>query len=183
MEKNGEKKQRRLKLYLILLLIATSVLGPITFSRYMTALRGADSATVAKARLQFIGGGPDISDLAPGETKYYEFQIVNVDELDTVSDVALKYSFTFAFTAQGSAPLLDLTYDLYYKPTPSSAQQHVGMTTGDPAKSNPVVIGHTDAETHTFFLAITWNATQQDPGTYANIVNSFTILTQVEQVD
>lgn len=179
---NAKRLQRPLIFlaFFVIIAVLTTLVYAATRSSYFSKVSGQDVTKVAAARLYFLEGEPSLRDIAPGETKWYEFRVTNAQAED-VSQVALQYFFDFSGENPGTKPL-DLSYDLYYKANADAEPVRIGMRQNLPNRSNSVEIAGSESITHTFILEVTWNATQMSADDYANVASRIAIDTYVEQV-
>ncbi len=166
-------------IYFVVLLLAVS---SVSYSRYILSSSGGGGARLAKPVIEFINNAsPELSDFAPGETKTYTYKIVNFEN-GNVNEVALDYYFEFAFENINSPELLDIEYDLYYKPSESAPKEHVGMTAEKANRSNKIRVLPNNRNEQIFFLEVKWNMTQLSDA-YAGTANRFIVSTVAQQVD
>lgn len=150
----------------------TALATTVTYSRYMTTLSGSQTATVANISLsgQFSETITELSlvGLAPGDTKSYEFKVVNyVTEGDKVrvSDVSQNYSIILEFTDN-----LPVTYTLVAK-NASSVQGNMAepwTENSDQSKGQLITskdgrLPHTVKTEHEYTLIVTWPSTENQP--------------------
>jgi hypothetical protein len=169
------------RLYIIItyLVLISLVIAGVSMSRYETTVAGSDVAAIGQAVLDYIpvgatlngvpittSGGINISDLSPGSTLVYKFDINNYKD-GNLNQILLKYKISVSFNPDPKT--IPLTYTLTADDTYQSSED-VGW----------VLLGFTSEETHSYTLTIVWDGAEIDPA-YLNQQQTVQLKINAEQ--
>lgn len=171
----------RLYLFLSYLVVVSSVLTGVSFSRYSTVVSGSGEARVAQAVIEYspvsatlndvpittLESGISISNVMPGDVLIYNFDIKNFNSL-LVNQVLLKYAIFVRFSPDPET--IPLAYDL----TPADPYQSAG--------GNWTFLGFGPEETHSYTLTVSWDSAETDPA-YIGQQQNIQIQIDSEQAD
>lgn len=171
---NRRTPKRNIYIYLLYLLLVTTVITGVSLSRYSKLFTGEDTALAARIVVDYvpvsatlngdpvadINDGISLTDITKGDVLVYNFDVRNHDGVSR-TQVAFRYKITISFNP--SAKVLPLTYTL----SPSSGESWTSM-------------GFNSDETDAYTLTVTW-PTALDGG--ASQTQEVIVTVDYEQVD
>lgn len=172
---------KRYFIYLVYLLLVTSIVSSVSLSKYAISIGGSDTAVVARPVFSYepvsatLNGDdiPDIdvgithSDIKPGDELVYHFRINNFEGGDT-NQVTLKYLIEVFFDPD----TLNLPFSYTLVPAETYPSAGGGWT----------YLGFEQTESHSYTLTINWDETDEDP-IYQDKQQSIRIEVNAQQVD
>ena len=147
-------------IYIVYLLVITLAVTAVSFSKFSAAVEGSHTVEVARPTIAYIpqsltidgnpvadiSGGISLTDLRPGDTLVYKFDIRNYEGSNT-NEVLLKYLIAVVFDP--AETILPLTYTLV--PDDSYSSAGGGWT----------YMGYGTQITHSYTLTVTWDESDQ----------------------
>lgn len=175
---------KRYFIYLVYLLLVTSIVSSVSLSKYAISIGGSDTAVVARPVFSYepvsatLNGDdiPDIdvgithSDIKPGDELVYHFRINNFEGGDT-NQVTLKYIIEVFFDPD----TLNLPFSYTLEPVEVPAEYSF-------AEGSWTYLGFEQTESHSYTLTINWDETDEDP-IYQDKQQSIRIEVNAQQVD
>lgn len=154
--------KKRYFVYLIYLLLVTSIGTSVSLSKYTITYEGSDTAMIARPIFSYepvsatlngvdipdISDGITLTDIMPGDQLVYNFRINNF-EGEKINDVTLKYEIKVFFDP--------VSADLPFICTLVPAGEYPS------AGGNWTYLGFGEAETHSYTLIVDWDEEEQDP--------------------
>lgn len=153
---------KRYFVYLIYLLLVTSIVSSVSLSKYATTIEDSDLTRVARPVFSYepvsatlngdsvpnISGGIELTDVMPGDELIYVFRINNF-EGESINQVTLKYNIEIFF--EPALVNLPFTHTL------------VPAATYTSAGGNWIYLGIGEEESHSYTLTVNWDETHEDP--------------------
>ncbi|HSN95474.1 MAG TPA: hypothetical protein VLR89_10500 [Anaerolineaceae bacterium] len=173
--------KKRYLVYLAYLLLVTLTVTAVSLSRFSTTVQSSAQVSVARPVLNYVpqsltlngvaytssGNNLSLSDLKPGDSLVYKFDINNF-EGGLMNQVKLQYRVSVFFDP--ATPTLPLTYTL----VPDGSYPSAG--------SGYTYLGFGSAITHGYTLTVNWAAGELDPA-YANKAQIIRIQVDSYQAD
>lgn len=150
--------------YAVCLVLATASIASVSYARYHSEIAGTGIASVAA----FAGDTTinlSVSDLAPGETKTVEFQVVNYKD-SKISEVTQSYSISIE--TSGNLPI---RYALKEKSIDGGGTPAGGFTDETRTTASNGTLPHTNKAIHLYTLTLEWPAAQNAPDFMFEIEN------------
>lgn len=166
--------------WLLFAVILTLLIAPTTFSRYITTVKGADTAEVATVALAGNAENASLTvsvgGMEPGDTRTFVFQVTNTKD-KKISDVAQSYTITIDTT--GNLPL-DYLLSAEVKDNEGFAAEGLPKDGGKTTTAGR--LPHTASVTHTYTLTVEWPLSENDPK-YADEVDAVYLVVDSQQVN
>ena len=174
---------KRIFVYLIYLLLLTSIITSVTFSKYTLSIGGSDTARIARPVFSYepvsatlngdgiagIASGITLSDMMPGDKLVYNFRVHNF-EGDHINQVTLKYEIMVSFDPPYPEENLPFTYSL------------VPAGTYPSAGGDWVYLGFGEKQSHSYTLTVDWDE-DKDDSLYQDKQQSIKVWINTWQVD
>lgn len=172
--RNKKTRRNNIYIYLLYLLLVTTVITGVSLSRYSKLVTGDDTALAAKIVVDYvpvsatlngdpvadISSGISLTDITEGDVLVYNFAVRNYDGVSR-TQVAFRYKITISFDP--SAKVLPLEYVL----NPSSGESWTSM-------------GFSSDESDAYTLTVTWPAAS---GGGASQTQNVIVTIDYEQLD
>lgn len=182
MKKHLTKK--RLAAYIALLCLLSLIAVPVTYARYAARVNGKAVASAAVWGADSSKIDIDVSNLSPGGTASYEFQVTNTKDGKT-SEVGQDYSITVETT--GNLPLVfAISSDGdhgsgSFISTPVPAEGGGLAFTEGKSTAEGGFLPHSVETVHTYTLTVTWPSGGKIESDYADEIDLVTVTVEAVQ--
>lgn len=164
----------KIKYFVLFILIVISIISfMITSAKYTSKTEMSENLAIAKPIVELTSvSETSFSDLVPGETVEYYFNITNTDNSGETSEVAMNYYLKVSYENND----LPFTYEIYDVTNGNSTP--LTLTSN---QTDLIDLGFGNPEEHQYKIVFSW-ASSENADTYANKEISVNLEVFAEQV-